>query len=509
MARINSNIPSLIAQANLQRANADLNVRLERLATGVRINRGADDPAGLIVSERLRSEVSGLDQAVKNSERASSVIATAEAAMSEIANLLTSVQGLIVEAANTGGISDEERKANQLQIDSAIESITRIANATGFGGLKLLNGELDYILSGLATSAITKARVFGANFNGQPDVEVNVEVVNSAQTAQLYLSTSTGGIVSTTKIEIAGPLGVQVIEILSGTPTSNIVAAVNNVAAATGVTAAMLSAGDETSGMVFATDSYGSSEFVSVRRIGGPPNGGAFETYKLPDDTVLPGSFSFTNAPLVALLETANRDIGRDVAALINGNLGDGDGLTISVDKQSTLSVEMLLTADLATRVGNTTSFRIIGGGATFQIGGEINPNQQVNLGIQSMTSERLGATLLEGEVFFLGSLKTGGENALKTRRFEQASRVIQSSIDEVSTLRGRIGAFERNTLDTNIRSLGVAVENLTASESRIRDADFAKETSELSRTQILSQASTNVLALANQQAQQVLALLG
>ncbi|HNB59123.1 MAG TPA: flagellin, partial [Phycisphaerales bacterium] len=159
MARINSNISSLIARANLNRANQDLETRLQRLATGVKINRGADNPAGLIISERLRSEIAGANQAISNSQRASSVIATAEGSLSEVADLLNSIRGLVVEAANTGGLSDEERAANQLQIDSAIESITRISNTASFGGLKLLNGSLDYVLSGLQSNAISKAQV--------------------------------------------------------------------------------------------------------------------------------------------------------------------------------------------------------------------------------------------------------------------------------------------------------------------------------------------------------------
>ncbi|MFO0081139.1 MAG: flagellin, partial [Phycisphaerales bacterium] len=157
MSRINSNVPSMIAQANLSRSQSDLNVRLERLSTGLRINRGADDPAGLIVSSRIGSEINGLQQAVRNSERASSVISTTEGSLSEVSDLLNSVRALVVEAANTGALSDEERKANQLQIDSAIETITRISNAASFGGLKLLNGSLDYILSGVRSSAVAKA----------------------------------------------------------------------------------------------------------------------------------------------------------------------------------------------------------------------------------------------------------------------------------------------------------------------------------------------------------------
>lgn len=181
MARINTNISSLIAQQNLSRANDDLNVRLQRLATGVRLNRGADDPAGLIAAERLRSELSGIEQGIKNSERASSVIATAEGSLNEVSELLSSIRALVVEAANTGAISPEEIEANQLQIDSAIESITRISNTSSFAGLKLLDGSLGYRLSGVDSTDISKAKVFGAAFLDRSTIDVDVEVVGSAQ----------------------------------------------------------------------------------------------------------------------------------------------------------------------------------------------------------------------------------------------------------------------------------------------------------------------------------------
>ena len=154
MARINTNVSSMIARNNLGRTNENLSVRLQRLSTGLRINRGADAPAGLIVSERLRSEMRGIDQAIDNSERASSVIATTEGYLAEVADLLNSIKSLVVEAANTGGVSDEEVEANQLEIDSAIASITRISNTASFAGLQLLNGNLDYTTSGVDSSNI-------------------------------------------------------------------------------------------------------------------------------------------------------------------------------------------------------------------------------------------------------------------------------------------------------------------------------------------------------------------
>src|SRR5881394_1509343 len=154
MARINTNVSSLTAQRGLAKSQRTLSDTLQRLSTGLRINRGADDPAGLIASEGLRSEISGITQAIDNSQRASNVIATAEGALSEVASLLLNVKSLVVQAANSGALSPDEIAANQLQLDSAIQSITRISNTTTFAGLHLLNGSLDYITSGVVTSSI-------------------------------------------------------------------------------------------------------------------------------------------------------------------------------------------------------------------------------------------------------------------------------------------------------------------------------------------------------------------
>lgn len=512
MARINSNIPSLIARSNLNRANDDLQLRLQRLSTGLRINRGADDPAGLIVSERLRSEISGLNQAVSNSNRASSVIATTEGALSEVSDLLSSIKSLVVEAANTGAISDEERKANQLQIDSAIESITRISNAASFGGLKLLNGSLDYTLSGVNNTAIPKVSVASANFAGASNIQVNVQTINSAQTANVFLSASTGQFLSTTTLAISGPRGVQEISILSTQSLATVISAVNQFKDATGVSASLINPGNPNSGMRFTSIEFGSKSFVSVERVGGPAGGGWFKTYKVPDTFNLPGTISLATLQAGGNLLAANKDIGRDVAAIINGNLATGDGLSLSVQNTTSISLAMTLGQTFATTNGSSSSFYITGGGALYQLGGQINSSQQVNIGVQSIAASRLGGTIINGALQFLSSLKTGGANDLissKSRNsFAEASAILTSSIDEISVMRGRLGAFEKNTLQTNVRSLQTAIENLTASESRIRDADFATETSALTRAQILTSAATSVLGLSNQQSQSVLSLL-
>lgn len=513
MARINTNVPSFIARLNLNRADADLDVRLQRLSTGLRINRGADDPAGLIISQRLGSEIAGLNQAVSNSERASSVIATAEGSLNEISDLLTSIKGLVVQGANTGGLSDDERRANQLQIDSAIESITRISNSTSFGGLRLLNGSLDYVLSGLNSAAIGKAQVYSASFNAQPSVSVRVDVISSAQVGGLFLRGDYAGAVgngrfqSTTTLEIRGTRGVQVITILCGQTFASVASAVNSFRVATGVSAALVN-GNANSGLVFRADEFGSANFVSVNRVGGPPSGGFFQTYKLQDTLPVPGSLDIPAAITAGDLIVSNRDSGRDVVALVNGSLATGNGLKISLPSSNALAVDLVLQRSFATTPSQSTTFSITGGGALYQLGGSINPNQQINVGLPSVAASRLGGTLVNGQLVFLSSVRSGGNNDLASGNFANASSVIDNAIDEISVIRGRLGALERNTLDTNVRSLQAAIENLTASQSVIRDADFAAETAALTRAQILTNAGTSVLALSNQRAQSVLQLL-
>lgn len=508
MARINSNIPSLIARANLDRANENLQVRLQRLSTGLRINRGADDPAGLIISERLRSEISGLNQAVNNSSRASSVISTAEGALTEISDLLSSIRALVVEAANTGAVSDQERDANQLQINSAIESITRISNSASFGGLKLLNGSLDYTLSGIDSSKIDKASISAANFAGRSNIQVGVQVLGSAQTGNLFLSAPNAGATfpSATTLEVQGALGVQSISIASGQSLSAVANAINTFTAATGVSASFIN-GNALSGLRFSSTQFGSKQFVAIQRLGGPSNG-FFRTHRLDNNAPVPATFNF--ASLGAALVTGLRDEGRDVTAIINGNLANGNGLNVSLQNQSSVAVEFQLARTFATDpTASATNFYITGGGALYQLGGSITASQQTNIALKSVAASRIGGTLIGGELQFLDSLRSEGPNALSAGKFQQATSVLDTAIDEISSFRGRLGAFERNTLQTNIRSLQSAVENLTASESRIRDADFAAETAQLTRAQVLTAAATSVLQLANQQSQSVLQLLG
>lgn len=185
MTRINTNVSSLIAQNRLQASNKDLNIALTRLSTGLRINSGADDPAGLIASEALRSEITGLNKAVSNTRRASQIITTADSALGQVSNLLNDIRGLVVEAANSGALSSEEIAANQLQIDSSLEAINRIAQTTTFQGRKLLDGSLDYVSTVGTVSSVKDANISRAKIGGST---LNVEVVVSSAAAQAEIT---------------------------------------------------------------------------------------------------------------------------------------------------------------------------------------------------------------------------------------------------------------------------------------------------------------------------------
>ncbi len=487
MSRINSNVPSLVSQRQLRISQDALRRSLERLSSGLKINRGADNPAGLIVSERLRAEVSAVNQAVRNTERAVNVIATTEGALNEVAGLLTDIQALLIESANSGAFSDEEIKANQLQMDAAIDSITRIANTTNFAGRKLLNGQLDYVTSSVVASKLADVQILGARFGTRTFVPVTIDVSVSAQQAQLTYPLN-GTLASGATVTIGGPDGFVTLSFPGSQTNTQLAAAISQNVDSTGVSAIALGTGGS-AGLFLRTVEYGSDAFVSVKPLSGSApfqvqdRGGAVD----------------------------DRTNGRDAVATINGVQSTARGLKLATSNEL-LKVEVVLdeafgngtTVTNGARLGQST-FEVTEGGALFQLGPQVNPNLQENIAVKAMQADRLGNSI----VGFLSDLKDGRSFAMNTGKFKQASDVVDEVITQVSVLRGRLGAFERNTLQPNVAQLQITAENLTSSQAVIRDTDFAEETSELTRAQILVQAGNSILAIANAQSQNVLALLG
>lgn len=689
MSRINTNVSSLIAQTNLGRSNSQLQVALNRLSTGLRINSGKDDPAGLIASENLRRDITAADKAISNSERANQFIATADSALAQISNLLNDIRGLVTEAANTGILSDEQIAANQLQVDSSLEAIDRISQVTTFQGRKLLDGSLDFQTTyasggasvldleitqanlgvagsvdvtvditaaatqasitntGFSPSAATQATgtvtltsasltvsavaagaadgvagnatdiVFqaaadivqsagtltlstgtidltaaaggtaydnltiviadatgatsaaydsgtntltisvddggsgdttqdiadaidaegtfttanvtggavaydpldnatllnqtaggddgttGAVYAGSTitvDVAVNATVAqvataidgladfsasalsggvtafDTADFAAPFLNQLSGGADAGTSdvldadlvVKIAGTTGSEVFTFQAGATLSQVVNAVNLVSDSIGVEA---TAG--TGAIEFRSTAYGSDAFVDFEVID-EGTGGGFETGL-----------------------SATRATGTDVVANVNGFSANGDGNTLSIN---TAVLDFSLT--VADGSSTDVNFTIGGGGALLQLGPNVVGNQQARIGVGSVNTAKLGG--VDGRMY---QLRSGGTAALDTDP-TTAYRITDAAITKVTSIRGRFGAFQRTTIETNIASLKDTITNLTEAESSIRDADFAKESAALTRAQILVQSGTAVLQIANQSPQQVLALL-
>ena len=505
MSRINQNISSMVAQRTLGSQNSGLNKSLQRLSTGLRINRGADDPAGLIASENLRSEKAAINSAINNAERAEQVVNVAEGGLQEVSNLLVELQSLVSSTANEAGVSSEEKAANQLQIDSILQTIDRIANATSFQGEKLLNGNFDYQDTASADATeLSDVKINSAKLADDGtalSVDVTVDTVATTGTAAIVGGTGTGNFdagtdgngddVGSYTIEVTGAKGSQQFTFADGTAMTEVSNAINSFADQLGVSASLSANADD---VVISSQAFGGDSFVRVKELNDGTTDGSGGTF-IGNEASTSGVFS-ANADY--------KDYGSDAVVLINGSQATTDGLTARVSSAG-FDVEITLDANNGGNTLDTFSFDITGGGANFNLAPSVDLSSKVSLGIGTVTTGNLGS----GSAGFLSDLKSGAGANVQNGDLSKAQSVIDDAIKQVSSLRGRLGAFQKNTVGSTISSLGIALENTAAAESQIRDTDFAAETAALTRGQILQQAAIQSLSLANSGPQAVLSLLG
>ena len=468
--RINNNINAINAARQLGYSNKALSSSLARLSSGYRINTGADDPAGLTISEKLRAQIVGLKQGVENSQDAINLVGTAEGALNEMNELLRSMRSLALDSANLGTVDQDQIDANQAEVDSAVNSINRISNTTKFGNKYLLNGtqSFDVSYNGAAATDLDDLQVYRAQLGSAASLQINYNISSGAEYAEYDTGIAAAAALSGDHVmQISGATGSEQITLASGALGSDVMDAINAVSDNTGVKG-------ELSGATvrFRSTIWGSDALVQVEEI-----------------------------TAVGDLGVGGKATGKDIIGSINGLKGVGNGLELSIDSSS-FAGKLVFTADAGSLDGQADSFDVNDEGLLFQLGDRTNPNEQASVGINSMHSYNLGVA--EGR---LSAIKTGGDYDLSTDA-DTAVRIIDAAIDDVTGLRARLGAFQVNTLETNINSLGVAIENVTGSESRIRDVDFASEAAEFTKAQILVQAGTSVAAQANVASQSVLQLL-
>ncbi len=515
MSRINTNVASQIAQRVLTTNKNSLNLSLERLSTGLRINRGKDDPAGLIASENLRAEKTSLSRAITNAERADQVVNIAEGGLDEIGNLLNEVQGLVTETANTAGLSTEEREANQLKLDSILQTIDRVASSTNFQGTKLLNGNFDFTATKVS-SQVNAFKINGAKIGYQSSLNVDLVVTGSAQVGGFFLSFAKNNLDLSSAsarfvVEIAGAKGSRELSFASGTTLTSVQDAINSFTDVTGVKARV----SGSTGIRLFSDEYGSDQFVSVKinNSGGIGSGSNIGIYDFvagnANASKTTGQTTYANA------SNAVKDLGQDVSATVNGITATTKGTKIRIntdflDTEVDLKYNTTASAANASKLGAITAFQITGGGADFQLASHVNIAGKVSIGVRNVAVRELGsATNTTGTRFFLSDLSAGKSLNLVNGDLTTAQKSVAGAITELAALRGRLGAFQQNTVGATIRSLNVGLENTTAAESVVRDADFANETASLTRSQILVSSATQILGLANQQPQSALQLLG
>lgn len=464
--RINLNSAAL-QSSRVLRSNDDMVTRsIERLSSGYKINRAADNPAGLAISEALRAQIGGLKQAISNTQDAVNMVKTAEGALTEVHSLLRSMRDLAVHALNTGAVDATQLAADQAQIRSAIEALNRIADTTAFGGRKLLDGTAG--VQAQVTSGLTNGQFISgstATKSGTYTITINTAATQRTVVgANAY--TAANGAIIINNVSVA----------LTATDTAaTAVAKINLVSGQTGVTAS------QSNNIITLTSvAYGSGAKIDISYSGG----------------VTRDNF-FGGAPTV----TAGVDV---VASFTGGSVNasniTGNGRTWTGPANSDLAGAVFYLNGAA---NSTLQVTVTQGSLQFQVGSEVGQTAAVNVTGTAANKLGVGATGLETSAQTVADI-----DVTTTAGARDAVRLIDQAIAQVSTVRGDLGAVQKNVFESAINSLSIAVENIMASESSIRDTDIAAEISEFTKAQILMNSSIAMLAQANQAPQALLQLL-
>jgi flagellin len=254
MTTINTNVASLIALNSLNNSNNSLQTALTRLSTGLQINSGADNPAGLVATNILGSQIASINQSITNSNRANDVLSTADSGLTQISGLLDQIRSLVQAGLNSGALSPTELDADQNQIDEALDAINEISANTTFAGDQLIDGSKAYTtqVSAADSGKLNGYQLNSVVFSGNSTVPITTQVKDAATQGKLYYNFVNGGLASNTTVEVAGASGTQVVFLGQGSSISDIKSAVNAVSSATGVDATATAA-------VYGTTTFGTA----------------------------------------------------------------------------------------------------------------------------------------------------------------------------------------------------------------------------------------------------------
>ncbi|MCD1631444.1 flagellin [Marinobacter shengliensis] len=486
---INTNIASLNAQRNLNASQGDANVALQRLSSGLRINSAKDDAAGLAISTRFQSQISGLNVAQRNASDGISLAQTTEGALNEVINNLQRVRDLAVQSANATN-SASDRIALDQEVQQRIEEIQRIAEQTNFNGLKVLDGSFG-----------EKTFQVGANSGDT----ISVDLSRGSRADQI------GSLAS------SGPRQISDVPLADGDLTISVGQSEAYPIPGTGTDAsaeATVNAIKQANIPGLPTVSATNVQDVTFAAIDGAAATSG-------NDTVYSLSISVGTASAVTVTETiaagsTNSLDSADLAAAINAQ--GIEGLTASSNstgviltnadgKNITITAETTAVGTAAAMATTSTSglALTIGTAAGAVLRGQVTIEALEDITIGGNSPENAGFLAGGETITASGSLE--GVDIRTVAGANDAIKRVDSALTTINAIRSELGAVQ-NRFESTIANLSTTSENLSAANSRIRDADFAAETAELARTQVLQQAGLSVLAQANARPQQVLQLL-
>jgi flagellin len=468
---ITNNVGALSARNNLSRSQNALNKSIERLSTGLKVNRGADGPAALVISEKQRAQIAGLKTAIDNTEKAVSVVQTAEGALNEINSILVKVRSLALDSANSGVNDNDAFAANQAEIDNAIDTINRISSNTQFGEKALLDGSAG--VSGIASDGDVTFLKGGSNTSGGTYA---VEVTTVAERANVTAGTAQSGTLAADETLTINGVAVQ---LNAGLDQAGVISRINEFSSETGVVAE-----DD-------PNSAGSTRLRSLEF-------GSDAEIEVVSDTAAAATSSGFGTTLVS-------DIGANIAGTIDGVAASGKGNTLTSVSGLSKGMVVRIGEDAADKAETVTGAQgnvsVQNNSLTFQIGA--NQNQTASVAIANVNADGLGVAVSGSRFQSLSEI-----DVTSFDKAQESLAVIDSAIDELSTIRGELGAFQSNTLESIANNMRTTLENTVNAESVIRDTDFAEEISNFTNKQILVQAGTSVLSNANQTSQTILSLL-
>jgi flagellin len=495
---VGTNSGALMAQAAASSVNRSMETSMERLSTGKRINSAADDAAGVAIASRLSSEIKGTNQAIRNAMDGQALIDTAEGAHSEVENILQRMRELAVQASNDTN-STLDRTYLQDEMEQLTAEIDRIASATTWAGQNLLDGTFTskqfQIGSGSATN-----HTIATSLKSTSSASLGAHTVESVAFANTAHATG-AATMTATDFDLMGPKGSKEIAFSANASAKTIAAAVNDLASSTGVTATA------TSFVKLSSVSAAAATTMTLNG-GGTATAISFTLSATSDLTAMKDAI---NAVAGSTGVTAAFDAGSKAALILNDADGDNISLTNFSQGTATMTVQAMK-ADGSTMSATAADVITSGGTDSTIVTGSFSLTADAAFSVQDQETGDTDVSSLVG-YFNTAATKSSTLSAVSavdigtTTGARTAMNAIDGALRMVSAQRSDLGSVS-NRLDSTVSNLTNISTNLSAGKGRIEDADFAAETTNLAKTQILQQASTAMLAQANSSKQNVLSLL-